>query len=321
MKTFNKELYIQKIIDATKECNTDYIGPVKDIVKSTDKIILKCRIHNITWKTTSACAFISSKTECRECNKEKVRKAQFINTETYIQRFRDTDAYSQDTVFIRIGDSKWWDFICPVCSKDKYCKAGLCRGVFRTQTRTLSIGQYPCRCGNTFLTEDQILFNLQDILKDTKYTFIRKDQEGSLRKVNIVLDCPDHGEFKVQYHDFKNRDRVCPSCGRSRFKYEERAFLYILKIEGFHDSFTGYGITGDLKGRFYKHNKILEGLGYKITDMKIFEAAGKFVYDVELQLKRTFQKHHMNVEGFVRESTSIENHKTLLHYCESKFST
>lgn len=112
-----------------------------------------------------------------------------------------------------------WEVYCPICSVDRYVKAGLCSGRFRNDHRNISAGQRACRCGVGYRwTEEQYIYRINT---DTDYKFLRWEGEFKGNSSKVTLYCPHHnGEMTIVLRAVLNGSG-CFSCFGKRKRPQE----------------------------------------------------------------------------------------------------
>lgn len=87
--------------------NISFLGFVNFWKGSSTKLILKCNIHNIIWKTTTYNGFISNNLiGCPECSKErKKRKLTNLEAENNIIEFHKSSSTNESSIFCNIHNS------------------------------------------------------------------------------------------------------------------------------------------------------------------------------------------------------------------------
>jgi hypothetical protein len=211
----------------------------------------------------------------------------------------------------------YWDYKCPVCSKDEYVKASLCTGIFTSVASSLKKGMLGCRCGvwhkwDQPKREYQINSRILRENLDIKFSRWENDKFGIYEV--IWLTCGIHGEFKSTVGSFLHSETGCPKCARTGFNKNKPAIFYILKIEGAYSNFTGYGISGNIDFRLKTHFTNLTNKGYSIVEKYLVNGGGDLIFELESNVKKDFERNPQQVVGFKREATYYENYDKLIEY-------
>lgn len=229
-----------------------------------------------------------------------------------VPSFLKTGNFIDGTEFFRCGEFSnagipMWKYRCPVCSIDKFVKAGLCSGVFGPNVAgKYQLGRLSCRCSKNYRwTQQQLEYKINEYIinKELPYTFHGwvKDYEGS--SSNMILSCIIHEVcFNPMSRHFLDGASGCPTCNKNGFNQTKPAVLYVLKVAGV-SGFTGFGITNDFKTRLNKHKQLFTKAGFNIEDYQTFEISGTEAFRVEKCISKNFDIVPQNIQGFKREAT------------------
>ncbi len=101
----------------------------------------------------------------------------------------------------------------------------------------------------------------------------------------------------------------CPSCANSGFQFDKPAYFYLYNID---DTYLGFGITGKPKRRHKTHayNLTQQDKSFTLLDQQLF-TLGRDAFLFESLVKKTFTRMDSGVEGFRKESISINNLETV----------
>lgn len=308
----------QKMILIKRKCtelNFEYIGVATNLNRNRNYLNLKCLDHNESFSVTIERLF-HRKVGCRYCKGDKISANKVKPEEIYIERFIATGKFIEGTLFKRLdSDYRRWIVFCPTCSNDKYGKQGLCNGEFEANRDTLSKGNRPCRCGIKKLTGQQILHDLNTFCEENNLKYKENSSKLLTKNSKITVECLEHGNFETTYYQLLQKGTRCKNCAIGGYKTDRDSILYVLKIEGFHDSFIGYGISGNFPKRFRQHILNTAEHGYRITEVTLYRATGEEILCVESLIKNSFDSHQIKITGFVKESTNTKNYNTLLDFC------
>lgn len=361
-----------------KEQDLEFLGFNDEYKNQHSKLLLKCNKHSVIWSTTSYSS-LHRGAGCPECKKDKVSTANKKPDDFHISQFVSTGSFKIGTKFTRISTRRW-EYTCPVCSRDKFVKAGLCTGVFTADGGHLRQGCLSCRCSSRFAwtrPQRQLLLTeaidkhhnidfvkwvdhhnissarvilkckdhgewevnsesfirlgigcpkcaheatgdrfrtpkkdrekeIQNIILDEglKYTFKGwVDDTYSSSRSKIVLSCLEHGEWNPTVQEFTKTGARCPGCAFYGFNPFMPAHLYVIRVEGFYNSFTGYGISNNYQFRFKTHSRNLKKVGFEIKSYEAISMGGITAQNIERAVKSHFPRHAQDVEGFVKEAT------------------
>lgn len=223
--------------------------------------------------------------------------------------FMSSGTFHEGTKFWRVPSSRkeqTWAMSCPICSSDKYVVAGLCSGVFTSVAGSLQQGLFPCRCSTQFRwTQQQREFQITSALLEEGNTaeFIGWKEPYVGCESRAIIYCKEHGNWDASISSLINTGSRCPRCAKTGFDSTKPAWLYVLKISGGGNSFTGYGISNFIDKRLAAHRCTLTAGGYSIENCILFDAAGIVVRDTENAIKAKFARFPQSLEGFKTEAT------------------
>lgn len=164
---------------------------------------------------------------------------------------------------------------------------------------------------NNRLTKQKFIYKLEQIVDQTKYDLSKVEYVTYDEK--IIVTCKVHGDFLITPRTLL-RGCGCSLCMDTGFNPGKPAKLYIHNIVNCQHSFTGFGITRNLKARTSSHTKNLNRDGYIIAESFISdEMDGKFIQQLENVLKETFPTDPAtsHLDGFKRESTTAPFHEVV----------
>lgn len=286
-----------------KEFSGDYCG-------SATRLDLVCNGgHN--WQTTSINSLLKIGVRCPECAYAARAEGNRKSEEIIIRSFHDSGAFSAESTFwkssrkTRRGTLSFWWYRCPICAEDEYTRGGLCTGEFESFAGDLQKGRIPCRCSGRFRwTVGQREYQIHKELKSrTTETFAgwKTSYKNSWSRISVL--CSLHGEYESNVSQVVYNRCGCPNCAKSGYQYLSNSHVYVLLCHSRSDSFTGYGISGDIKTRLTTHEHSLRERGYIITSQELFSLDGYLAFDIEKLLKSTFVRYPQTVEGFKKEAT------------------
>lgn len=276
------------------------------------KLDLSCKDCGNSWDTTNLSSFLGG-VGCPECGEESSRLSVTHEDSTMIAKFMQTGAFPSGSIFKRSNrlDSRgcrdYWDFICPVCVEDDYCKAGVSEPAFSASSGDLKSGKVPCRCSkNHRWSFDERVFQINSALsKNYNWKFSRwvEPYKNAFSKFEITCDL--HTSWVTCCDRLLNANNGCPDCSKSGFNKSKVGWVYILKIKG-TDNFVGYGISNVPKRRLSLHKRNLLAKGFTIEEQIKLVAEGWIVSKVEQEMKIKFVCNSQPVEGFITEATNYE---------------
>jgi len=139
------------------------------------------------------------------------------------------------------------------------------------------------------------------------YLFERQTQTSRLW--NVV--CPKCGTGKVFTSDRSNlvAGKIPCDCKLGGgFNKSQNSYFYLLKINVAGNLYCGYGITNYPDRRLADHQRELLSKGFLLQDFIVFSGDGTKILEYESALKRELPKANLDITGFRKESTSIDNY-------------
>lgn len=272
-----------------------------------------CECSNCGTKWNSNVKRLLDGVGCRKCGNDR----KVVSEENRAEHFMSIGVFIEGTKFWtnhekNNQDRYVWYYTCPKCSIDKYTKVGVCSGVFETTSNALMRGVVSCRCSRSYRkTKQQQIYDILNKCKENSHLFIclEKDKFGYHDKA--ILECVEHGIFKVDIGGYLTQDRQCPYCRTHGFKKHLPATFYVLEICKDTCKYSGFGITNEPEIRLAAHKRELLKQGYIISRTQIYDIKGDFARSVEGVVKNSVNILNIDVDGFKRECCT----DTFEHVC------
>lgn len=248
--------------------------------------------------------------------------------EEMVAGFMATGGFLEGTKFWRSerktpqNKAVYWHYTCPICSNDEYVVAGVCSGVFEGFSGHLKKGIKGCRCAKNHIpTQEQREYKVNRHINENALPdkFIGWEGEYKNSYTKIVLECSQHGEYKIDQNSYMLSNSRCAKCAEYGFNPDKPAYFYVLRGIKFQKSFTGFGITCDVKTRMMHHTTECEKKGYTMEAPKVFgPMPGEMARLLEKEVAKAFGVYPTDVKGFVKEATLLANYKPILEYLETR---
>lgn len=322
---WTSEQYLTRIRRQCTKSNCSLAEIPSGKINSLTKLALKCNVDGNVWSTTKVAHFLNG-TCCPQCRNTLLSNRNRIDIYTTQDQLMLTGKFEDGTRFWRSGrvdhqgSLQYWHYSCPTCSNDKYVKAGVCTGVFEALRTNLIVGKRSCRCSPAYKwTQSQREVQMVGIIdsENLPYQFVGwstlegyKDSHSK-----VVLFCEHHGVFPTGVNSFLNGIR-CPSCAKTGYDKNKQGYLYILSISGIVSSFTGYGITNNIKTRLATHKAKLLQYGYKIVSSRVFTSSGEEVQYIEKLIGKEFPIVPQEVKGFIKEATYSKHYEDVIAFAQ-----
>lgn len=240
---------------------------------------------------------------CRKCaNNKKVlpdsnRVEQFMSTGTFLEGTKFWTERKKNN-----QDRYIWYYTCPECSNDSYVKAGVCSGIFETNSNALIKGGVACRCSRSYRkTKEQQIYAIKIKCKENNHNFICLRDGKFGYHDRVLLECLEHGVIDVDIGGYLTQDRECPHCRTYGFKKHLPATFYVLEITKGDLTFTGFGITNEPEVRFAAHKRELLKQDYSLIKTQMFDVKGEDARHIEDHVKKFVSIVNLDVDGFKRE--------------------
>lgn len=265
------------------------------------KYSCECQICRAIW--TSNIKNLLAGVGCRKCANDK----KVLPDNNRVEQFMATGAFIEGTEFWtdykKNAQNRYiWHYTCPKCSNDEYTQAGVCSGIFETNSSALMKGGQACRCSRSYRkTKDQQLHAIKIKCRENNHSFVcLKDDEFGYHG-RVLLECPDHGIIDLDIGGYLTQDRKCPHCRTHGFKTHLPATFYVLEIVKDNMIFTGFGITNEPEVRLASHKRELLKQGYSLAKTETFVIKGEQARSTEDHVKKSVNIINLEVEGFKRE--------------------
>lgn len=323
---WKKEQYLTIVKRICKEANYTFLGVAGEWRGAASKLSLQCNVDGHSWNSTEISNLMSRRKACYVCgirtNRENSRKSDSEIT----SKFLSTGKFVEGTTFTRLDKEEKsgykWNYICPVCSKDEYVVNGLCSGIFTSRYCNLVKGRLSCRCSKRYSwSRDQIKYRLEKVLalSDGRYTWVGWENVSKTPIGDrIRLSCSEHKEWTAVASALL-RGGGCPACAKPGYSQNKPGFVYVLRVEGDGNHFTGYGITNIPKRRMTAHRTALAKSGMVVAAAEIIPMPGEFPLTIETEIKRKFPVIDQGIFGFMREATHSNLYATIVRYVKDRY--
>lgn len=160
---------------------------------------------------------------------------------------------------------------------------------------------------NSSTTDEEWIkrFRATGMFPEHQYRFERQTRTSRLWNVSCS-SCT--GETFVSDRSNLVAGKIPCNCGTGGgYDINKTGYFYILEVMALGQIFLKFGISNFPKRRFVSHTRVLEKIGGIILDARIFSGDGAKVLSIESNLKRTLSIENKFIDGFKRESCSLEN--------------
>ncbi len=130
----------------------------------------------------------------------------------------------------------------------------------------------------------------------------------------LNINCETHGIFKVSATNCISAGSRCPKCMVCGFDNSKVGHLYVIRVQGIHEEFTGYGISNKIRRRMAEHRYLLGRYGFKIVEEFSVELNGKVAEDLEGKIKEVFPLYKNNIPSFVTEACCYSKFGDVISY-------
>jgi len=310
-KRLTQEEFINKVTAVNFDKNYDY--SLIEYVNCSTKVRVICPSHG---EFLSRPDHLWAGHGCRACRDAATGVLNSIPKEEAIRRLYsvvDQNKYDLSKVEYAGYDTK----VAVICRE---------HGEFLITPRTLFRG---CGCRLCFVdsmrqSQEEFLDKAKIIRPEYDYSLV--EYESCRTKIKVI--CKEHGVFLIKPNNLL-AGQGCSSCSSIGFDKNKPALMYINQVDGIF-SFTGFGITRNVKKRDETHKSNLKASGcFVVEQYKSPIYHGEFILGLETLLKQIFplSPYSKDIPGFKTESTTapysevvafvqqyIENNKELSAY-------
>lgn len=277
--------------------------------KSTKScLMLECTTCEFCWKTTCFSNFMIRKRGCPLCADRDKTQAKIKDISHFIRKLPEKEKYE----ITRIGDGNFL-VECNKCSVDELSHI---KNKFIVYKDTFARGNAGCRCSSRYrYSQEEAEFLLK---KKFGSSFIGwKGEYLGSTVTKAIVACDLHGYVMNYVEALINNANFCRKCHPYGYDKSKPANVYVLLCETLvGDSFTGYGITNNLKGRLSAHRSNLNKFGYMIVQSYVAKTSGTLAPEIESKIKANFDRSGVEIEGFKHESTHAYNYKFVIDFIE-----
>jgi len=308
---------------AAKSLNFTILDYCEELVKSDTDVVVECETCKKVW--TKRVASLLMGYGCLHCKNKAAGVVLTKPENVVITEFVESGAFVPGTTFSKTEPQLYggrlralWEVICPLCSSDEFVRAGLCSGVFVSDSHNLRSGKLPCRCSTKYRwTKEQREYQVRKVCERSQlYKFV--GWLGGVYKnaySRVVMQCSDHGEYSVGVSGFVAQGTRCPDCAKTGFNLRNAASVYILQAVGRY-SFTGYGISREADRRLSEHSRNLKRVGFTIGQTQIYPMTGQQAWDLEKVIKAKFPLNPQDIPGFRTEATYYEHYQAVCDFVD-----
>lgn len=274
-------------------------GGVKD-----SKVLYEDLSVNKTFECTTN-AFLKKKFNQKDCFKDHSRRKK--PDEYHIEKFMATGKYVEGTLFKRNsektdaeGNRTYWDISCPICSKDNFCKDGICTGWFTVNRSVASNNKtIPCRCNPHYqYNEKETKYILENTLKAEGGKFFSFEGDfQSQTKTKFNWECKVGHRKTTNIHSFLYQGHRCGKCksdnknenffGYYENRSEEEDFLYVLN---FNNRYIKVGRSFNVERRIRQLASEAKIPKSKVEVLKLYSGKHKDIYDLEQTTLEVFRQ-------------------------------
>jgi len=146
---------------------------------------------------------------------------------------------------------------------------------------------------------------------DHQYSFERTTPTGRTWSV-LCTSCGPSREFLADRANLTAGKIPCDCGSGGGFDVNKTGYFYILKVKVNHEVFLKYGISNFYRRRIVDHLRTLKTVKGEILEKQVFAASGHVVLKIESELKRELPVHNRLLDGFRKESCSLDFYTKIL---------
>lgn len=291
-----------------ESANYTFLGWNGEYIGNKTKLLLKSNVTDFEWGSTDINKLLIGRRSPEDKSikaKENATKADIV----LIEKLMSTGMFLDGTIFCRSKKRNEWLYRCPRCSKDEYVSAGICTGIFTTNSAVTGKTSLSCRCSLAKrYSMDEKIFKISSLMREGEY-FLSLNSETTRQTFNWV--CSEGHEVSTSIDDFIYGGNRCKECSKTGFSELKTALLYLVKLEYQGEYYIKYGITN----RSNVSDRIAEQTKGKVTKYEIkhtfYFSTGKIALTIENTIKNIFK----GISGISREGV-VSGYTETLPYSE-----
>lgn len=249
---------------------------------------------------------------CRKCYEVRIRESAMSDKEAE-EKYLPLCGYPEGSTLRRIkhaeqeGRRNKFVVYCPKCGNDEYAHAGLCDGVFITNSEALCSGEKSCRCSITKRKPEKIArFQCVSVLNESGFDFISWLSEYNNTNSKIIAFCPKHGLFYPTAQQTL-KGHLCPNCGIGGYKTSKPGQLYLLASEC--NTMMKVGITNNFEKR---QKELIASTPFTFDVLAVRDMQGPAAPVLERKILE--RSNRLGLTGFGGATEWIEYDESVLDY-------
>lgn len=285
------------------------------------KALTYCNKHGTHQKSTTIRDILKGHAGCITCSKERVGEHNRRDYDHYLTNGVSSGSFLKGTEILKIvissRNKSEIAYSCPVCSEDEYTEAGVCNGVFITNSDKIMKGIKSCRCSVKFnWKEPQRVYQILKRIDKEDLPYHSVSFKGGYRDSRSKFEyiCELHGEQLVDCHGFLKTKVKCPSCSIYGYDKNLPANLYCVVWSSGNQSFVKVGITNNpSEQRIHKQNR--ETSFNPMVIKSYYHESGDFISNLEKEIKQTFKSGVISKELFpdgYTETFNLSDYKEIV---------
>lgn len=300
---FKKFQYLIEINRRCKDLGYVFKGFNGEYNGCNTKLLLYNPKTGNLWDKTSIQTFLSGVQDPQE-HFNTLTERFTLSDEVYKERLKISRLFLEGTEFYKL-EGRRWQYWCPLCSEDKYVKAGVCSGVFESNVSHLMEGKKSCRCSGRYRwTKEQREFQIKEMFASKGWVFIDWKEDYKSAKISDVIWLCDKGHRNNTNVQNLLKRKSCPSCSGNGFNSNLPASLYIVRWSCPKSGYSclKYGITNKEVLSRITNQKAKTKLEPSV--LKIFYSKdGHIIEDCEKHIKSTMGGNYCDRETLPRGFT------------------
>ena len=128
----------------------------------------------------------------------------------------------------------------------------------------------------------------------------------------VCTSCGPAKEFLAERANLTAGKIPCDCGSGGGFDVNKTGYFYILKVKVNNEVFLKYGISNFYRRRIVDHLRTLKTVKGEILEKQVFTASGNVVLNIESELKRELPVHNRLLDGFRKESCSLDFYTKIL---------
>lgn len=209
-------------------------------VNNSTNVNIKCKIHGLI--NIKPVVHLRSDYGCQKCAVESVAKQSRLDNTEFLNRANKIHNDKYDYVKTKYINAK--EYVIITCHKTNVL--GVEHGDFQQKPHNHLNGEGCPKCLGKHKTTEEVVHTMKqkfgDLFDFSKFEFLGD-------KMNSIIICKKHGEFKKSYRYMMNSKHGCNKCEKQKYYYENNLYEFI------RNKFKHLDVERNIRPDWLKNNK------------------------------------------------------------------